>query len=130
MLRLIIAAAAIFAVLRCPAEGSDRQFVARSPNGKFEVILDQTTMPPLIIREVGTKHPLMSMDEERFCGRGAEASWSPDSTKVVILVHCRLADVMRVCRLRTDSVAYFVRTEGPGLPEDTVKFEAWPNETT
>ena len=53
MLRIIIAFAA-FTVLHCSAEESDRQFVARCTDGRFEVVFDQMAMPPLIIREVGT----------------------------------------------------------------------------
>ena len=129
MPRIIVAVAA-FTVLHCSVEESDRQFVARCPDGRFEVVFDQMAMPPLIIREVSTNKPMMSMDEDRFCGRGAEASWAPDSTKVVILMHCRLADFMHVCRLNTVSIPYFQRTEGPKLPEDIVKLGGWPNSTT
>jgi len=129
MLRVIVAIW-VFAALVCAAEESDRQFTARSPNGRFEVVFDQMAMPPLIIREVSTNNSMMSMDEDRFCGRGARVSWAPDGTKLVILVHCRLADLIHVCRLNTLSIPYFQRTEGPKLPEDIVKLGAWTNDTT
>jgi hypothetical protein len=124
MLRVIIALT-VLSALHCSAEESNRQFIARSPDGRFEVVFDQMMMPPLVIREVGSNKPMMSMDEDRFCGRGAEASWAPDSTKVVILVRCRLADFVYVCRLNTVSIPSFHRTEGPKLPEDIVKLGAW-----
>ncbi len=129
MLRVIVAIA-VLAALRCSAEESDSQFVARSPDGRFEVVFDHMAVPPLIIREAGTNKSMMSMDEDRFCGRGAQVSWSPDSTKLVIVVHCRLGDFMQVCRLNTVSIPYFQRTKGPKLPEDIVKLGAWRNDTT
>jgi hypothetical protein len=129
MLRAIVAVS-LLAALHCSAEESDFQFTARSPDGRFDVVFDHMAMPQLIIREVGTNKPMMSMDENRFCGRGAQASWAPDSTKLVILVHCRLADFMHVCRLDTESIPYFRRTEGPKLPEDTVRLGAWTSNTT
>ena len=129
MLRVIVAIAAL-AALRCSAEESDLEFTARSPDGRFEVVYDHMAMPQLIIREVGTNKSMMSMDEDRFCGRGAHVSWAPDSTKLVILVHCRLADFMHVCRLDTESIPYFHRTEGPKLPEDIVTLGGWTNTTT
>jgi hypothetical protein len=129
MLRAIVAVV-VLAALHCSAEESDRQFISRSPDGRFEVVFDQMAMPPLIIREVGTNKSMMSMDEDRFCGRGAQVSWAPDSTKLMILVHCRLADFVHVCRLNTVSIPYFQRTEGPKLPEDIVKLGAWTNDTT
>ena len=129
MLRAI-ATIAVLAAVQCSAEESDRQFVARSPDGRFEVAFDQMTMPPLIIREVSTNKPMMSMDEGHLCGRGAEASWAPDSTKIVILVHCRLADFLHVCRLNTISIPYFRQVDGPTLPEDRVKFGVWLDNTT
>jgi hypothetical protein len=129
MLRVIVAIA-ILAALHSSAEESDSHFVARSPDGRFEVVFDHMAMPPLIIREAGTNKSMMSMDEDRFCGRGAQVSWAPDSTKLVILVHCRLADFMHVCRLNTVSIPYFQRTEGPKLPENIVKLGAWTKDTT
>ena len=129
MLRAILTVT-VLAVLHCSAEESDHQFVARSPDGRFEAVFDQMAMPPLIIREVATNKSVMSMDEDRFCGRGAQVSWAPDSTKLIILVHCRLADSLRVCRLNTISIPYFERTEGPELPEETVKLGSWTGATT
>src|SRR5437868_6620174 len=129
MLRVIVAIC-VFAALLCAAEESDRQFTARSPNGSFGVVFDQMAIPPLIIRKVGTNKSMMSMDEDRFCGRGAQVSWAPDGTKLVVLVHCRLADFMHVCRLNTLSIPYFQRTEGPKLPENIVKLDAWTDGTT
>ena len=129
MLRIIVAITLITA-LRCSAEESDREFHVRSSDGRFELLFDQMNMPPLIIREVATNKSMMSMDEDRFCGRGAQVSWAPDSTKVVILVHCRLADFMHVCRLNTVSIPYFQRTEGPELAEDSVVLGTWTSATT
>jgi hypothetical protein len=128
MLRVLVAIAALI-TLECVADGSDRQFVSPSPDGRFEVVFDQMTSPPLLIRDMSTNKPMMSMDEDRFCGRGAAVSWAPDSTKLVILVHCRLADFMHVCRLNTISIPYFQRTEGPQLPEDRVTLGIWTNAT-
>jgi hypothetical protein len=129
MLRAIVVVAVLVA-LRCSAEESDFQFTAPSPDGRFEVVYDHMAMPQLIIREVATNKPMMSMDEDRFCGRGAHVSWAPDSTKLVILVHCRLADFMHVCRLDAESIPYFRRTEGPKLPENIVRLGEWTNSTT
>ena len=62
MLRVIVAAVVLI-TLRCSAEESDRQFVVRSPDGRFEAVFDQMTVPLLIVRDVGTNKAVMSMDE-------------------------------------------------------------------
>jgi hypothetical protein len=73
MLRVITIAVALVA-LCCAAEESDRKFVAPSPDHRYEVVFDQMATPPLIVREAGTDKTMMSMDEDPFCGRGAQVS--------------------------------------------------------
>ena len=105
-------------------------FVVRSPNGRFEATFDQMAMPPFTIRETGTNKPMMSLDEERFCGRGAEASWAPDSTKLVLLAHCRFHDRLWVCRLNTTSIPYFHRSDTSRTPHDSLTLGNWTRDTT
>src|SRR3954468_14626692 len=120
MLRVITVGILLVAI-RCAAEEElHDEFAVRSPNGRFEAVFDQSAMPPFMIRETGTNHPMMSLDEERFCGRGAEASWAPDSTKLVLLVHCRFRDLLWVCRLNTMSIPYFHRSEIPRMPDGSL----------
>jgi hypothetical protein len=108
------------------ANGQSRKFVTPSPDGRFDAICDFTEAPPFKIVERASGKALLSMDDERVGNHGLDASWSPDSKTLVVLVQWRLGIQIQVCRFVGEQ---FERTEGPNPPEDFLTIDQWDGST-